>query len=81
MASLSEQQQTNREDLPTVKELMHKTKIIQFFGRDTPIILQNDNGPCPLLAICNVLQLVLLFSRVSDFGEIGCVDKLFVCFF
>lgn len=34
------------------KELVHKTKVIQFLGRTTPIILQNDNGPCPLLAIC-----------------------------
>ncbi|KAF5815789.1 putative MINDY deubiquitinase [Helianthus annuus] len=71
MASLSEQQQTNREDLPTVKELMHKTKIIQFFGRDTPIILQNDNGPCPLLAICNVLLLRNNLSLSSDVAEVS----------
>lgn len=30
----------------------YKTKSIQFLGRSTPIILQNENGPCPLLAIC-----------------------------
>ncbi|CAN7092047.1 unnamed protein product [Brassica rapa subsp. narinosa] len=35
----------------------YKTKSIQFLGRNTPIILQNENGPCPLLAICNVLLL------------------------
>uniref|UniRef100_M4EKV2 MINDY deubiquitinase domain-containing protein n=1 Tax=Brassica campestris TaxID=3711 RepID=M4EKV2_BRACM len=35
----------------------YKTKSIQFLGRSTPIILQNENGPCPLLAICNVLLL------------------------
>lgn len=34
------------------KEMLHKTKVVQFLGRTTPIILQNDNGPCPLLAIC-----------------------------
>lgn len=34
------------------QEMVHKTKVIQFLGRTTPIILQNDNGPCPLLAIC-----------------------------
>lgn len=39
----------------TTEELTYKTKLIQFFGRSTPIILQNDNGPCPLLAICNFL--------------------------
>ncbi|OVA00154.1 Protein of unknown function DUF544 [Macleaya cordata] len=38
-------------------EILYKTKVVQFFGRTTPIILQNDNGPCPLLAICNVLLL------------------------
>ncbi|KAL0393454.1 UNVERIFIED_CONTAM: Ubiquitin carboxyl-terminal hydrolase MINDY-1 [Sesamum latifolium] len=37
------------------KEMVHRTKVIQFLGRTTPIILQNDNGPCPLLAICNSL--------------------------
>ncbi|CAN8308305.1 unnamed protein product [Cochlearia groenlandica] len=39
------------------EEVMYKTKSIQFLGRNTPIILQNENGPCPLLAICNVLLL------------------------
>ncbi|KAF8101673.1 hypothetical protein N665_0202s0035 [Sinapis alba] len=38
-------------------EVTYKTKSIQFLGRNTPIILQNENGPCPLLAICNVLLL------------------------
>lgn len=31
---------------------VYKTKVVQFFNRSVPIILQNDNGPCPLLAIC-----------------------------
>ncbi|CAH8358603.1 unnamed protein product [Eruca vesicaria subsp. sativa] len=39
------------------EEVTYKTKSIQFLGRNTPIILQNENGPCPLLAICNVLLL------------------------
>ncbi|KAJ0264813.1 FAM63A-like protein [Hirschfeldia incana] len=39
------------------EEVTYKTKSIQFLGRTTPIILQNENGPCPLLAICNVLLL------------------------
>ena len=38
----------------TVKECVHKTKLVEFLGRTTPIVLQNDNGPCPLLAICKV---------------------------
>lgn len=55
MDESSEEQQQQQ---PTaMKECMHKTKAIQFLGRTTPIILQNDNGPCPLLAICNLSSL------------------------
>jgi hypothetical protein len=35
--------------------IVYKTKVVQFLGRQVPIILQNDNGPCPLLAICELL--------------------------
>ncbi|XP_071730590.1 uncharacterized protein [Rutidosis leptorrhynchoides] len=70
MASPSEELR-NRDDTPTVKEMMHKTKLIQFFGRTTPIILQNDNGPCPLLAICNVLLLKNNLSLDSDVTEVS----------
>ncbi|KAI3804532.1 hypothetical protein L1987_26145 [Smallanthus sonchifolius] len=70
MASLSEEQR-NQEETPTVKEMMHKTKIIQFFGRTTPIVLQNDNGPCPLLAICNILLLRNNLSLSSDVAEVS----------
>ena len=34
-----------------------KTKLVSFLGRDSLIILQNENGPCPLIAIANVLLL------------------------
>lgn len=54
-----------------VEELTHKTKTIQFFGRSTPIILQNDNGPCPLLAICNVLLLKNNLNLSPDIPEIS----------
>ncbi|KAL7595297.1 hypothetical protein Lser_V15G30104 [Lactuca serriola] len=70
MASPSNEQM-NREETPTVKELMHKTKIIQFFGRSTPIILQKDNGPCPLLAICNILSLRNNLSLSPDVAEVS----------
>ncbi|KAI3414698.1 MINDY_DUB domain-containing protein [Psidium guajava] len=48
-----QQQQQHQLQPPnaTEKECIHKTKLIQFLGRSTPIVLQNDNGPCPLLAI------------------------------
>lgn len=53
------------------KELVHKTKIVQFLGRTTPIILQNDNGPCPLLAICNVLLLKNNLNLSPDIAEVS----------
>ncbi|RAL54655.1 hypothetical protein DM860_001783 [Cuscuta australis] len=53
------------------KESVHKTKTIQFLGRTAPIILQNDNGPCPLLAICNVLLLKNSISLSPDVAEVS----------
>ncbi|CAN4127490.1 unnamed protein product [Withania somnifera] len=53
------------------KEMVHKTKVIQFLGRTTPVILQNDNGPCPLLAICNVLLLKNNLSLSPDIPEVS----------
>lgn len=37
-------------------------KLIKWQGRKVPILTQNENGPCPLLAICNVL---LLLGRLN----------------
>ncbi|XAR70359.1 hypothetical protein NMG60_11027189 [Bertholletia excelsa] len=65
MASSEEQ----RDEPP--KEMVHKTKVIQFLGRTTPIILQNDNGPCPLLAICNVLLLKNNLNLSPDVAEVS----------
>ncbi|KAL8543812.1 hypothetical protein ACS0TY_004391 [Phlomoides rotata] len=53
------------------KEMLHKTKVVQFLGRTTPIILQNDNGPCPLLAICNVLSLKNSLNLSPDIPEVS----------
>ncbi|KAL0312688.1 UNVERIFIED_CONTAM: Ubiquitin carboxyl-terminal hydrolase MINDY-1 [Sesamum radiatum] len=53
------------------KEMVHRTKVIQFLGRTTPIILQNDNGPCPLLAICNVLSLKNSLNLSPDISEVS----------
>ncbi|KAI3687500.1 hypothetical protein L1987_81197 [Smallanthus sonchifolius] len=61
----------DREDPSATKELLHKTKLIQFLGRNTPIVLQNDNGPCPLLAICNVLLLRNNLNLSSDVAEVS----------
>lgn len=59
-----EQEQQQQLQQEAVKECMHKTKTIQFLGRTTPIVLQNDNGPCPLLAICK--SLFNLYFVLSD---------------
>ncbi|ESQ55048.1 hypothetical protein EUTSA_v10027519mg, partial [Eutrema salsugineum] len=50
---------TNRESQNETgkRVITYKTKEVYFFGRKTRIILQNENGPCPLIAICNVLLL------------------------
>ncbi|XP_077978002.1 ubiquitin carboxyl-terminal hydrolase MINDY-2-like [Glandiceps talaboti] len=36
---------------------VYHIKWIKFKGRSTPIVTQNENGPCPLLSIVNVLIL------------------------
>ena len=38
-------------------EIVHKVKKIKFLGKEAPIITQNNNGPCPLLAVVNALLL------------------------
>ncbi|KAI3850623.1 hypothetical protein MKW92_016948 [Papaver armeniacum] len=64
----SEDHQRNNE---LEKECVYKTKIVQFLGRTTPIILQNDNGPCPLLAICNLLLLRNNLSLSGDTTDVS----------
>lgn len=78
MAS-EEQQQPQRREEPA-DECLHKTKVVQFLGRTTPIILQNENGPCPLLAICNRPSLSCI-SRVSDFYFCLCNSCFFIAYF
>ncbi|KAG4403898.1 hypothetical protein GLYMA_01G214700v4 [Glycine max] len=65
-----EQEEQHQQPQP-VKECVHKTKTIQFLGRTTPIVLQNDNGPCPLLAICNVLLLRNNLNLSPDIAEVS----------
>lgn len=35
----------------------YAVKKVHYYGREVPILLQAENGPCPLLAIANVLTL------------------------
>ena len=37
--------------------ICYKVKQMEFFYRKVPIVMQNENGPCPLLALANVLLL------------------------
>ncbi|KAK8692812.1 hypothetical protein V6N13_070419 [Hibiscus sabdariffa] len=64
-----EQQQQQKQEV--IRDCTYKTKAIHFLGRTTPIILQNDNGPCPLLAICNVLLLSNSMSLSPDTAEVS----------
>lgn len=41
----------------TKDELSYKTKYISYKGKESVILLQDVNGPCPILAIANVLLL------------------------
>ncbi|KAK8518437.1 hypothetical protein V6N13_027914 [Hibiscus sabdariffa] len=69
--AVKETQNQEEEKQEGIKDCMHKTKAIQFLGRTTPIILQNDNGPCPLLAICNVLLLRNNLNLSPDVAEVS----------
>ena len=44
------------------KQSVYHVKWVKFKGQDVGIVTQNENGPCPLLAIMNVL---LLQQRVQ----------------
>ncbi|KAJ4953186.1 hypothetical protein NE237_030018 [Protea cynaroides] len=60
-----------RKEAEQEQECLYKTKVVQFLGRTTPIILQNDNGPCPLLAICNLLLLRNNLNLTVDASEVS----------
>ncbi|KAL4430888.1 hypothetical protein ABPG75_006144 [Micractinium tetrahymenae] len=48
----------------------HKAKSINFLGRRVPVLLQDVNGPCPLLAIANVLLLRNQLQLPAGVGEV-----------
>lgn len=52
-------------------------KQIKFFGEERSILVQNENGPCPLLALCNVLLLrnaITLPQRSLGTGSVTFCD-------
>lgn len=46
-----------KSEFPDSTESIYHIKWVWFKGRQVPVITQNENGPCPLLAIMNVLLL------------------------
>lgn len=53
---------------------VYSTKVVQFLGRTTPIVLQDENGPCPLLAVGNLL---LTFFHIHSLILLEWLDTLF----
>ena len=54
---------------------VYRLKRIDFFGRKVPVALQNENGPCPLLAITNILLLkkqIELPEQAQDISQVCC---------
>jgi ubiquitin carboxyl-terminal hydrolase MINDY-1/2 len=49
----------------------YRLKKIRFFGRTVPILCQNENGPCPLLAIANTLLLQRHLEIHPDHAEVS----------
>ena len=59
-------------------EPVYKLKRIDFFGRKVPVALQNENGPCPLLAIANILLLkkqIELPEHAPDISQVCYADS------
>ncbi|KAK7071263.1 Ubiquitin carboxyl-terminal hydrolase MINDY-2 [Halocaridina rubra] len=51
--------------------VVHKIKKIKWQDIEVPIITQNNNGPCPLIAIVNVMLLKGQIALPSDRSEIS----------
>jgi ubiquitin carboxyl-terminal hydrolase MINDY-1/2 len=49
----------------------YRLKKISFGQRSVPVLCQNEGGPCPLLAICNVLLLRGSIEIHHDYSEIS----------
>eukprot|EP00741_Cyanophora_paradoxa_P017170 tig00020960_g16582.t1 len=53
------------------RELRYRLKRVVFIGKRVSILLQNENGPCPLLAVANVL---LLRGVLSIHGDVAFIS-------
>jgi hypothetical protein len=55
---------------------------VQFFGRSVKVVMQNENGPCPLLAIANVLSLrneLNLRAGAREVTQVSCGGVALSC--
>lgn len=53
---------------------VYKLKTIEFLRRKVPIVVQNENGPCPLLALANNLllrNLIYLPPNAPEVQQVG----------
>eukprot|EP00959_Pyramimonas_sp_CCMP1952_P374826 7849761-Pyramimonas_sp.AAC.1 len=41
------------------QEMFYRLKWVDFMGNRMPIVLQNENGPCPLLAVGTFVSFAL----------------------
>ena len=48
---------------------LYNLKKVSFKGKELPIIMQNENGPCPLIAICTYPHLVSPFVGSKLFSS------------
>lgn len=65
---------SSQETMATSEKQCCIVKRISFFGRSVKIVMQNENGPCPLLAIANVLSLrneLKLPSGIREITQVG----------
>ena len=51
------QQQQQQRQQQAVQQIAYQLKSVEYLGRTRSILLQNENGPCPLIAAANVLLL------------------------
>ncbi|KAI3841765.1 hypothetical protein MKX03_035634 [Papaver bracteatum] len=61
---MASNQSTEGESKPDDQQIF-KTKLIDYDGFQVRIVAQDTNGPCPLIAVCNVLLLKQKFHLVS----------------
>ena len=65
----------NEEEEDDQSKKVYQVKWIGFNGKKCPIVTQNENGPCLLLSIVNVMLLRGVIS-LPDASEIVASDKL-----